>query len=303
MAYDATKWGSLFPATIGNETRSTDAIDNTLDFATNAFPQFMANDPVKYALQNAFLQQLFSNDQRIKEITDNIKKGYLPLSGGTMTGALTLSGAPTADLHAATKKYVDKSTAAMIGATANADGGTGEVPQPTKGQQNNVLTGAGIWQTVLSLLTAFTGAAASADGALGGVPQPTKGQQNNILTGNGAWTGLADLLKALGMSYSLGKNGYINLGSVFGGLIIQWGRSYTQSNNTIVTYPVSFSKPPFIFIPLEADAAQWGSNSYALAGAELLNATNTQIAVYSRWNRNGTITTDGQSFSWIAIGV
>ena len=32
---------------------------------------------------------------------------YLPLSGGTMTGALTLSGAPTADLHAATKKYVD----------------------------------------------------------------------------------------------------------------------------------------------------------------------------------------------------
>lgn len=31
----------------------------------------------------------------------------LPKSGGTMTGALTLSGAPTADLHAATKKYVD----------------------------------------------------------------------------------------------------------------------------------------------------------------------------------------------------
>ena len=31
----------------------------------------------------------------------------LPLAGGTLTGALTLSGAPTADLHAATKKYVD----------------------------------------------------------------------------------------------------------------------------------------------------------------------------------------------------
>jgi hypothetical protein len=34
---------------------------------------------------------------------DNI----LPVSGGTMTGALTLSGAPTQDLHAATKGYVD----------------------------------------------------------------------------------------------------------------------------------------------------------------------------------------------------
>ena len=31
----------------------------------------------------------------------------LPLAGGTMTGTLTLSGAPTANLHAATKAYVD----------------------------------------------------------------------------------------------------------------------------------------------------------------------------------------------------
>lgn len=32
---------------------------------------------------------------------------YVPLTGGTMTGKLTLSGAPTSNLHAATKKYVD----------------------------------------------------------------------------------------------------------------------------------------------------------------------------------------------------
>ena len=36
--------------------------------------------------------------------------GVLALSGGTMTGAITLSGAPTANLHAATKLYVDSST-------------------------------------------------------------------------------------------------------------------------------------------------------------------------------------------------
>ena len=37
------------------------------------------------------------------------KLGYTPVdkAGDTMTGALTLSGAPTSNLHAATKKYVD----------------------------------------------------------------------------------------------------------------------------------------------------------------------------------------------------
>lgn len=32
---------------------------------------------------------------------------FLPLAGGTLTGALTLSGAPSSDLHAATKAYAD----------------------------------------------------------------------------------------------------------------------------------------------------------------------------------------------------
>jgi hypothetical protein len=35
--------------------------------------------------------------------------GKLPLSGGTMTGAITLSGAPSSALHAASKDYVDSS--------------------------------------------------------------------------------------------------------------------------------------------------------------------------------------------------
>lgn len=37
----------------------------------------------------------------------DIANGKLDKSGGTMTGLLTLSGAPTANLHAATKAYVD----------------------------------------------------------------------------------------------------------------------------------------------------------------------------------------------------
>ena len=46
--------------------------------------------------------------------------GYLPLSGGTMTGDLTLAGAPTANLHAATKKYVDDSVSGLLSASTAA---------------------------------------------------------------------------------------------------------------------------------------------------------------------------------------
>lgn len=35
---------------------------------------------------------------------------YLPLAGGTVTGAITLPGNPTNNLHAATKQYVDSNT-------------------------------------------------------------------------------------------------------------------------------------------------------------------------------------------------
>ena len=38
----------------------------------------------------------------------------LPLAGGTLTGNLTLSGAPTSNLHAATKAYVDTEVAGLV---------------------------------------------------------------------------------------------------------------------------------------------------------------------------------------------
>jgi hypothetical protein len=53
----------------------------------------------------------------------NAVAGRVAKSGDTMTGALTLSGAPTLNLHAATKAYVDGevSSAASTAATAAAD--------------------------------------------------------------------------------------------------------------------------------------------------------------------------------------
>ena len=42
-----------------------------------------------------------------KLYTDNLAATKLPLAGGTMTGDIVLKGAPTANLHPATKLYVD----------------------------------------------------------------------------------------------------------------------------------------------------------------------------------------------------
>lgn len=54
---------------------------------------------------------------------DDPEARYMPKQGGTMTGDLTLSGAPTANLHAATKAYVDSANATQDSTiTANTAG-------------------------------------------------------------------------------------------------------------------------------------------------------------------------------------
>lgn len=62
--------------------------------------QTLTNKTISFA-NNTITGTLAEFNSAISD--DNI----LPVSGGTMTGALTLSGAPTQDLHAATKAYVD----------------------------------------------------------------------------------------------------------------------------------------------------------------------------------------------------
>lgn len=54
-------------------------------------------DPIEIVSKHSELTGLGANDH----------PQYVLKAGGTMTGLLTLSGEPTADAHAATKKYVD----------------------------------------------------------------------------------------------------------------------------------------------------------------------------------------------------
>lgn len=65
-----TKWKKTFPDTIGNQNRPATGVDDTQPFETGGFPQYMANDPVRYDLQNAAMSQSMSNDARLKEMVD-----------------------------------------------------------------------------------------------------------------------------------------------------------------------------------------------------------------------------------------
>jgi hypothetical protein len=91
-------------------------------------------------------------------------------AGSTMTGALTLSGAPTVDLHAATKAYVDtvagSATAAAASAAAAATtydnfddrylGAKSSAPS-VDNDGNALLTGAIYWNSVSNAMYAWTG--------------------------------------------------------------------------------------------------------------------------------------------------
>lgn len=77
--------------------------------AAAANAQVQAQEP-KISKNTTDIQALTENLADTQGEVNNVKttaEEALPKSGGTMTGALTLSGAPTSDLQAATKKYVD----------------------------------------------------------------------------------------------------------------------------------------------------------------------------------------------------
>lgn len=86
-------------------------------------------------------------------------------------------------------------------------------------------------------------------------------------------TMIKKVLTATGVKYSMEQNGYICFGSLFGGLIIQWGKgSLTGATTKIDYYPVSFTSTCYgIFI---SDAF-----GYLAVGAEVIN--NTCFKVYT----------------------
>lgn len=74
------------------------------------------------------------------------------------------------------------------GATASADGGSGLVPAPTKGNEGKYLKADGTWGAPANTTYAdMKGATSSAAGTHGLVPAPAAGKQSQYLRGDGTW--------------------------------------------------------------------------------------------------------------------
>jgi hypothetical protein len=89
------------------QTYVTGQVDNLINGAPGALNTL-----------NELAAAIASNPSFATDLTSTLA-GKVNLSGGTMTGALTLSGAPTADLQAATKKYVDDQFTANVSSSVN----------------------------------------------------------------------------------------------------------------------------------------------------------------------------------------
>jgi hypothetical protein len=105
-----TSVGDVSSTELGYVNGVTSAIQTQLDAkAPTADPTFTGtvSGVTKSHVGLGNVDNTSDASKPVSTATQTALDAKLNLSGGTLTGALTLSGAPTSDLHAATKQYVD----------------------------------------------------------------------------------------------------------------------------------------------------------------------------------------------------
>ena len=104
-------------------------------------------------------------------------------------------------------------------------------------------------------------------------------------------TMIQKVLTATGVKYSIAQNGYLCFGSLFGGLIIQWGRCMSETFNG---YPIAFNTEPIVI------------------GVHYGTQTNVNVVASSALGTSGLLNCyffhanhdpDKVSVNWIAIGL
>lgn len=174
----------------------------------------------------------------------------LGLAGGTLTGALTLAGAPTVDLHAATKKYADDADALKAPLASPTFTGDPKAPTPTAGDNDTSLA------TTAFVTAAITAALATVSDFPAGTRMLF--QQTAAPTG---WTkDNSHNDKALRVTNStVGSGGVANFSSVFGTTATQ-GFTLTSTYVPATQVPILTAAKGTALDSAVAGVNPWGKN-------------------------------------------
>jgi hypothetical protein len=168
--------------------------------------------------------------------TANFSDTVVLKSGSTMTGALTLSGAPSSNLHAATKAYVDAVAGSATAAAASAAAaeasydsfddrylGAKSTPPSVDNDGNALVTGALYWNSVSATMFAWTGS------AWGSISSTAAIYRYKFVASGGETSVSGTDANGLTLSYLAGKEQvYLN------GVLLVRGTDYTASNGTSI---------------------------------------------------------------------
>jgi len=222
-------------------------------------------------------------------------------AGDTMTGPLVLNAAPTVDLHASTKKYVDDGLATKAGTShthswdviTNKGMNEGANTQDPNTTQSHVIVtnhangpdgGAGYWHITTTFYSTLTGNRAQIAVQYSGGAQV---YARSIYLGS--WT--AWVRCDLGeVAKSHGSTGYHKLP---GGLILQWGTvTVNDGSSTAVSFPISFPSA-CVSVQLTVTSASPGNYGTAIAGAPTTSGFSARL-----YNGSG----NAASMYWLAVG-
>jgi len=191
-------------------------------------------------LLKATVKNTFPNVTGAVTKTHTQLNNTLDKTGDTVTGLLTLSGAPSSNLHAATKAYVDTADAAKANTSTTVSAGTG-------------LTGGGDLSAdrTISVAAGGIGTTQLADSGV-----TTAKIANDAVTAAKIADGAVVLPGDFtGSNQSLSASGYQKLP---GGLILQWGTvASTEDTAQNFTFPIAFPNACFIAIGSFVDESSY----------------------------------------------
>ena len=170
LTLPATAIPSASTATTQSASDNSTKIATTA-YVTTALANLVDSSPSSLNTLNELAAALNDDASFSTTVTNSIAT-KLPLAGGTLTGALTLSGAPTSGLHPATKTYTDTADALKLnlsGGTLTGDlvlntTGALKVPVGTTGQRPTAATGQIRWNSTDGALEVYNGTAWTAVG-------------------------------------------------------------------------------------------------------------------------------------------